>query len=115
MNILMLCTKYPDRIEGSYLSSELADAWAAQGHKVTVVALQWEAKTGLATRRLDFPSGVTAHFFGPCHIAGFGRLVERLSRWVWSSVRARRQLRRIMRDQSFDCVMAFAPLSKNHW
>lgn len=46
MNIQMICGRYPATIEGSYLTSELVDAWAADGHKVRVICHQWEAKQG---------------------------------------------------------------------
>ena len=111
MKILMLCTKYPDTLDGSYLTSEVADAWAHAGHEVTVAVLQWEAKHGLHRQRLVFSSGVTAHFFQPWHLGGLGRVVERLSRWVASSRRARGKLRRIIGNKRFDCVIAFAPVT----
>jgi glycosyltransferase involved in cell wall biosynthesis len=110
MNVLMLCAKYPPTVDGSYLTSELADAWAADGHKVTVICLQWEAKTGGSDYRLSFPSGVEVHYFQPRNFTRYGRLVERLTRWTASSFAIRSAVKAIAGPADrYDAIIVFAP------
>lgn len=110
MNILMICAKYPATIDGSYLTSELADAWAADGHKVRVICLQWEAKQGGSDYRLSFPSGVDVHYFQPRNLTRYGRLVERLARWTGSSFAIRSAVKAIAGPpEQYDAIIMFAP------
>lgn len=110
MNILMICTKYPPTIDGSYLTSELADEWAAEGHQVNVICLQWEAKAGDGDYRLSFPSGVNVHYFQPRNVTRYGRVVERLTRWTASSFAIRSAVRSIAGPaEQYDAIFMFAP------
>ncbi len=110
MNILMFCTKYPPSVDGSYLTSELADAWAAEGHNVKVVCLQWEAKAGGSDYRLSFPSGVDVHYFHPRNVTRYGRFVERLARWTASSFAIRSAVKAIAGPVDYyDAIIVFAP------
>ena len=111
MNILMLCTKYPESIDDSYLTSDLADAMAALGNAVTVVALQWEARNRILEPKIIFPSGVTVHYFQTKNIAMFGLIVERLSRWGLSAIRVRKDVENILSKQQYDLVVVFGPLT----
>lgn len=111
MKILLCLTKYPDKVGDSYLTSELADEWAAMGHEVTVIVIQWEQKGGNETRSLTFPSGVTAHYFSPIQYTRFGRLFERISRWTLSSYRLREPIAAAVGDGSdYDVAIFFAPV-----
>ncbi|WP_162928228.1 glycosyltransferase family 4 protein [Sphingopyxis terrae] len=111
MKILLCLTKYPDKIGDSYLTSELADEWAAMGHEVTVIAIQWEHKGGTETRALNFPSGVTAHYFSPIQYRGLGRLFERISRWTLSSYRLRAPIAAAVGNGAdYDVAIFFAPV-----
>lgn len=111
MKILLCVTTYPEKIGDSYLTSDLADEWARMGHEVTVVAVEWKKRVGREPpRTLQFPSGVTAHYFVPLHTGRFGRLFERLSRWTLSSYRLRRPITAAVGDDSnYDVVIFFAP------
>ena len=111
MKILVICTKYPESTDDSYLTSELADAMAAQGHAVTVVALQWEAKEHKPIDRQVFPSGVEVNYFGPKSINFLGLTVERVSRWTLSSLIARIHLSSRLRGKTFDLAIVFGPLA----
>ena len=110
MKILFLCTKYPDTLNESYLTSELADAFSALGHEVTVICLQWSSKDRLAVSQLNFPSGVVAHFSKPKNYSRLGLLFERLSRWGLSSFFLGNKAIDTLQQQRFDLVIAFAPL-----
>jgi glycosyltransferase involved in cell wall biosynthesis len=110
MNVLMLCTKYPPSVDGSYLTSELADAWAADGHKVTVICLQWEAKSREGDYQLTFPSGVNVHYFQPRNVTRYGPIVERLTRWTASSFAIRSAVKAIAGSpDQYDAIIMFAP------
>jgi glycosyltransferase involved in cell wall biosynthesis len=113
MKVILFVTKYPQRIDDSYLPSEIADEWSRMGHDVTVVVTQWENKGRASeTKSLRFPSGVQAHYFAPLHVSRWGRIVERVSRWGLTSYWLRRPIRAAVGPaSSYDAVVFFAPVA----
>lgn len=113
MNIILFVTKYPERVDESYLPSEIADEWAQMGHSVTVVVVQWENKGSDKTvKSLRFPSGVIAHYFAPLHVTRWGRLVERISRWALSGVKLRKAIKAATGPaDTYDVTFFFAPIA----
>ncbi len=112
MKIVLFVTKYPERIDDSYLPSEIADEWSRMGHDVTVVVTQWENKgRSSKTKFQRFPSGVQVHYFSPLHFTRLGRIVERVSRWVLTSFWLRQPIRMAAGSaSSYDVVVFFAPI-----
>lgn len=111
MKILIFVTKYPADANDSYLTSELADAWALAGHDVTVVAVEWLNADGpQVPRQLRFPSGVNVHFFPAVHVTRWGKTIERICRWGMTSIVVQRAIKKQFQSSSpFDVVVFFSP------
>src|SRR4051812_15383129 len=109
MRVLMLCTNYPLEANDSYMTNELAGALAAAGHSVQVVVIDWSAVFGRPAMSVRSPDGVEALVISPRGVSGFGRLVEKASKWTLSSLFALRIMRHALRDKAFDLLICFTP------
>jgi glycosyltransferase involved in cell wall biosynthesis len=109
MRILMLCTKYPLNPNDRYMTNELAGALAAAGHSVQAVVTDWDARSGVPTTSMRSEDGVDALVISPRAVAGFGRFVEKASKWTFSSLFALREMRKALGKQSFDVMICFTP------
>jgi glycosyltransferase involved in cell wall biosynthesis len=109
IHVLMLCTKYPLDPHDRYMTNELADALTAAGHQVQVVVTDWNAPAGAQTILTRSASGVDILAISPRQITGIGRFVARVSKWVFSSVFAKCEMRRAMGERTFDVLICFTP------
>lgn len=109
MHILMLCTKYPLESNDRYMTNELAGALVAAGHRVQVVVTDWDAPLGGPATAVRSEDGVDALVIAPRGIAGFGRFLEKASKWTLSSLFARREMRKALDRESFDLLVCFTP------
>ena len=108
MRVLMLCTKYPVEAKDSYMTSELAGALVTAGNRVQVVVTDWNAPYGAPSSNVQ-KDGVDIFVVAPRSVRWLGSFVENMSKWVFSSVFAWAQMRRLLRNQSFDILICFTP------
>jgi glycosyltransferase involved in cell wall biosynthesis len=109
MRILMLCTKYPLDPNDRFMTNELAGALVAEGHRVQVVATDWDAPFGAPTTSVRSEDGVNALVISPHGVTGLGRFLERVSKWTLSSLFAQREMRKALREEYFDLLICFTP------
>jgi glycosyltransferase involved in cell wall biosynthesis len=109
MRVLMLCTKYSLDPKDPYMTNELAGALGASGHRIQVVATDWNAPFGAPAATLRSEDGIDILILSPRAITGLGRLVERASKWTLSSLFARREMRKALGRQRFDLLICFTP------
>ena len=119
MRVLMLCTKYPLDPNDRFMTNELAGALVAAGHRVQVVVTEWNAPLGASATTVRSGDGVDALVISPRGVAGLGRFAERITKWTLSSLFARREMRKVLGDQSFDLLVCFTPCvtvaAQLHW
>jgi glycosyltransferase involved in cell wall biosynthesis len=108
MHILMLCTKYPVEPKDSYMTSELAAALVAAGHRVQVVVIDWNAPFGAPSCAVQ-KDGVDIFVIAPRSVSWLGTFVEKTIKWAFSSVFAWAQMRQLLGSQSFDVLICFTP------
>src|SRR5262245_13099271 len=104
----MLCTKYPVEPKDSYMTSELAAALVAAGHKVHVVVTDWSAPYGAAGCTIQ-KDGVDVFVVAPRSVSWLGRFVEKATKWIFSSVFTWTHMRRLLGSHSFDLLICFTP------
>lgn len=109
MRILMLCTKYPLETGDHFLTNELAGAFAAAGHQVQVVVIDWDLPGGMASRKAREENGVEVLVIEPTAISVLGRFFKNLTKWTLSSIFALWPMRRAIGDQRYDMVLCFTP------
>lgn len=111
MRVLLFCTRFPLEPGNPYLTNELAHAHAVNGDEVQVVVLDWDAPFGSAPRQQILPDGVKVLSMAPRGVKGMGNFVEKASKWVFSSVLAALDMRKILAGQHFDVLVAFCPVT----
>jgi glycosyltransferase involved in cell wall biosynthesis len=109
MRILMLCTSYPLDLKDSYMTNDLAGALVAAGHQVQVVVTDWNAPFGARSSNIQAEDGVSICVIAPRGITRLGRSLEKATKWVFSSLFALGQMRKVLGDQSFDFLICFTP------
>src|SRR5215471_17563992 len=109
MRILMLCTKYPLDPNDRFMTNELAGALVAESHRVQVVAIDWDAPFGAPTTSMRSEDGVNALVISPHGVTGLGSFAERASKWTFSSLFARREMRKALSEEHFDLLICFTP------
>jgi glycosyltransferase involved in cell wall biosynthesis len=119
MRVLILCTKYSLDLSDQYMTDELANALATEGHRIQVVVTDWDARFGGPARSVLTGSGVNVLVIAPRAITGFGRFIETASKWVLSSIFALREMRNALRGRDFDVLLCFTPCvtvaAQLHW
>jgi glycosyltransferase involved in cell wall biosynthesis len=108
--VLLVCTKFGRSPHDRYLTNELADALAATGRRVFVVAIDWAATPGGHDQVLTQANGVEALIVAPWQVRGLGRLVALGSKWIGSSWLAAGKARRWLQHRRFDQLVAFTPV-----
>jgi glycosyltransferase involved in cell wall biosynthesis len=109
MRVLMLCTKYPVDPNDRFMTNELAGGLIAAGHSVQVVVTDWAAPFGAPASFVRSKDGVDALLISPRGVTGLGRFIERVSKWTLSSLFALCEMRKALRQQSFDLLVCFTP------
>src|SRR4051794_29804821 len=107
MRILMLCTSYPLDLQDGYMTNDLGGALVAAGHRVQVVVTDWNAPFGARSFTVRSEDGVDVCVIAPRAINWLGRFVQKATKWVLSSVFARRQMREVLGTQCFDLLICF--------
>jgi glycosyltransferase involved in cell wall biosynthesis len=109
MRVLMICTKYPLNPSDRYMTNELAGALVAAGHRVQVVVTEWDAPFGTPTTSTRSNDGVDILAVAPRAILRLGRFVQTASKWLLSSLFARREMLKAIGAGSFDTLICFSP------
>ena len=109
MRFLFLCTKYPVEPGDTYMTSELAVALRTLGHDVDVVHIAWNEPIGRETRLFDSEHGIRVLEVAPRAIRGFGGLMFRASKFLMTSRRVTREMRRWLDMRHYDAVVAWTP------
>jgi glycosyltransferase involved in cell wall biosynthesis len=105
----MICTKYPLDPTDRYMTNELAGALVATGHRVQVVVTEWDAPFGAPTTSTRSSDGVDILAIAPRAIMRLGRFVRTASKWILSSLFAKREMRKAIGADSFDTLVCFSP------
>lgn len=108
MRLLMVAMQFPVEPGQSYLTTELADALVAAGHKVEVLHLDWHAAPGGPTRTFFTDSGVRVVRCAP-RALGRPSLLRHASKFVLSGRHAARVAWRHFDLESFDALIAWMP------
>jgi glycosyltransferase involved in cell wall biosynthesis len=109
MRILMACMKFPTAPGQSYLTTELAQALVAAGHRVEVLLIDWDAPAGAPDGPGPDWRGVRLVRCAPRLISGLGGLVRNASKFVLTGRRARRLAREHFDLERFDVFIAWTP------
>jgi glycosyltransferase involved in cell wall biosynthesis len=109
MRVLMICTKYPLDPSDRYMTNELASALVVAGHRVQVVVTEWDAQFGDPTISTRSDDGVDILAVAPWAIMRLGRFFRTASKWMLSSLFARREMQKALGTQSFDTLICFSP------
>jgi glycosyltransferase involved in cell wall biosynthesis len=109
LRVLMLCMQYPVGPGQSYMTTELADALVASGHKVDVLHLDWQGPAGGATKEFTTGTGVRVVRVAPREIGSLGGVIHAASKFVLSG----RHVTRVVKDHfdlgQFDVAIAWMP------
>jgi glycosyltransferase involved in cell wall biosynthesis len=109
MRLLMLPMRFPLESGESYLTTELADALVADGHKVSVLQLAWDGEPGRATEELVSNAGVRVVRIYPRCVGWAGSLVRRASKFWLSSRHVGREAERTLDLAQFDALVSWMP------
>lgn len=105
----MICMQYPIGPGQSYMTTELAEALAAAGHRVEVLLLDWQGKPGEEVSESMTRSGVRVVRCTPREMAGLGGMVRAGSKFLLSGRHAARIARRHFDLSCFDALIAWMP------
>lgn len=109
MRILYQTTWFSMQEGDSNLANDLAVTLAQQGHEVQVVLLDWNSPLGADTKRVAYAPGVNVISVAPHAIRGWGKFIERATKWLCSTWFAVSEMRRSLKGQAFDLHIGFAP------
>lgn len=109
MNILMLCTKFSVVESDGWLTNELAGAFAKSGHFVQVICVDWAAKLDHQPQTLVTSLGVRVVMIPPLSMKVFGRKMEKVVKWLFSSLNARKAAKQLTKERKFDLLIVFSP------
>lgn len=109
MRILLLCTTFPKEERDSYMTSELASALVCAGHGVDVLHLDWNGRFDGGTERLKSDGGYDVLRVAPRAIRGWGRIVQRASKFLLTSRHAAREMERAYDLKTYDAVIGWTP------
>lgn len=108
LRILLVTSKYNRPEQGPYLTNDLANSWAADGHQVQAISLEWD---GVDRTECYSDGTVRVLRIGPFVTKKFGVLIERLAKWALSSPLAMRTIRKEIGDDArYDLLVTMAPL-----
>lgn len=94
------------------MTNDLATALTRAGHQVQVVHLDWFAGLGVPQAPTQTVlDGVSVLSIKPFGFSHFSHALERTAKWIVSPFRAALAMRRMLRSQSFDLLVAFSPLT----
>lgn len=110
MNIVFLCTKYATALDSPYLTDELAEELARQGHRVTVLLADWGREHPSHVPHPAMNRVARIVISQSVVIAWLPLTLQRVAKWVLSSARMAGQARRILLEEQPDLVVAFSPL-----
>ncbi|MDB5706579.1 MAG: glycosyltransferase WbuB [Sphingomonas bacterium] len=106
---LMVCMQFPTGPGESYMTTELADALVAAGHRVEVLFLNWAAPIGAETREYWSPGGVRVVECAPAAVTGLGGMARAASKFMLSGRHLAREARQRFDLASFDAAIAWMP------
>ena len=106
--ILMLLNQFSAKGEPADPPHQLADAFVSQGHIVKVVVIPWQRQESEVSI-YDEGDALKVMRVPALRITRFGKAIELIIRWVFSSLLARRYLKSFLRDDSFDLVYTTSP------
>jgi glycosyltransferase involved in cell wall biosynthesis len=109
LRILMVCMQYPVGPGQSYLTTELADALTAAGHRVEVLWLDWHGEAGGPMQDFTTLTGVRVVRCAPRMIEGLGNLAHGASKFLLSGRHAARVAWRHLDLRQFDIAIAWMP------
>lgn len=110
MKIVVLCTKYSMSSESPYLTDELALELVRQGHDVTVLLADWADEHKGKPVAAVIGNGPQVYISRPVVIPWLPLTLQRMAKWLLSSLKMARQARRLMLKQQPDMVVGFSPL-----
>jgi glycosyltransferase involved in cell wall biosynthesis len=105
----MLCMQYPVGPGQSYMTTELADALTASGHRVEVLFLDWHAPAGDPTDDFTTTTGVRVVRVAPREIRRLGGVVRGASKFLLSGRHAARVAESLFDIAQFDAMIAWMP------
>lgn len=109
MRILFVTMQYPSEPGQSYLTTELADALVAAGHRVEVLHLDWQAGTPFPTHDFVTATGVRVVRCAARCVPSAWRMLRNASKFVLSGRRAAQVAEAYFDLQSFDAAIAWMP------
>lgn len=109
MRILLLCTKFSLSENDPWLTNELAEALQLTGNEVSVACLDWSAVDGSQSAELRTKAGVRVSVMSPVVTRLPFPFLNKGLKWTWSSFRAYRKVRALLRSEKIDLVIGFSP------
>ena len=109
MNILLLCTKFSIKEEDGWLTNDLANAFAKIGHSVCVICIDWSGKANQPPRLFTTSAGVKVTVMSPLVIEKLGAKIGKITKWLFSSLAARKVVKNEFIDSKFDLIIGFSP------
>ena len=109
MNILLLCTKFSINEEDGWLTNDLANAFAKMGHSVCVICVDWSDKTNQPPKTYITSTGVKVTVMSTLSIQVLGAKIEKITKWLFSSLAARKCVKKEFRNIKFDLIIGFSP------
>ena len=109
-SVLMVCTAYGADADGRYLTNELAEAMVAEGARVMVVAIRWQAAEPLPDRLVREREGLDVLFVSPRRLGRGSGIVQALYKWGLSSFFLRRKVAAAFGARPVDLIVGFSPL-----
>ena len=115
MRVLILCTKFSTVESDGWLTNDLAAAYAAAGHEVTVVCVDW---SGQSRAQVLTMYGSVRVINTPIDLSAVGCLpgaLQKMYKWFWASRRAIPFVDQHLTVQPYDLFVGFSPASTAFW
>lgn len=105
LEIAIFVTKFDPTFKNPWLTDELCQAFADQGHKVDVFFLDWHREFSAGT--IASRKNINVHIIAP--IAGKFGVISKMIHWALSSFNVSKYYRSRFKPNSHDILISFSP------
>jgi glycosyltransferase involved in cell wall biosynthesis len=108
--VMLITSWFPADVGRRGLFNEFADAVAATGATIDVIAIDWRDVDLIRnTTKIHEGERQNIYRFSPFIVKGFGRGVGIIAKWIGTSMKAASKTFGLMRQNDYDVVVSFAP------
>jgi glycosyltransferase involved in cell wall biosynthesis len=108
--VMLISSWFPADVGRRGLFNEFADAVAATGATIDVIAIDWRDVDLIRnTENIHEGERQNIYRFSPLNIRAFGRTLGLVAKWIGTSMKAASQTFRLLRQNKYDVIVSHAP------